>query len=340
MGTRSRSGAPTIVTVAREAGVHPSTASRALSDEQRIRDGVAVVTRERVVDVAQRLGYRRSRAGASLRTGRAGVIGVLVPRITDIVVAMAYEGLDEEARAHGYVTLIGNTLDDPRTRQERILQLLDHGVDAIMFSDGHLDEEPRSTSYPVPVLPFMRSCGGQTGMAAVDDADGGAQAARHLLDQGHRQIAVVAGPATASTARDRVRGFVDELSRRGVGIDSGHIGKSTFDVAGGKAAANRLLSRVSAATAIFAVNDFTAIGVMAAARARGLSVPHDVSVIGFNDIPLAGELPIPLTTVRSPLRDAGAAAAQVAVAAIEGESTVPALLATQLIVRESSAILT
>jgi len=96
MSTERRSGTPTIVTVAREAGVHPSTASRALSDDERIRGGVAASTRDKVAEVAQRLGYRRNRVGASLRTGRAGVIGVLVPRITDIAVALAYEGLDAD----------------------------------------------------------------------------------------------------------------------------------------------------------------------------------------------------------------------------------------------------
>lgn len=97
MDTERRSGPPTIVTVALEAGVHPSTVSRALSDDQRVRGGVAAGTREKVAEVAQRLGYRRNRVGARLRTGRTGVIGVLVPRITDIVVALAYEGLDAEA---------------------------------------------------------------------------------------------------------------------------------------------------------------------------------------------------------------------------------------------------
>ncbi len=337
MDTERRSGPPTIVTVALEAGVHPSTVSRALSDDQRVRGGVAAGTRDKVAEVAQRLGYRRNRVGARLRTGRTGVIGVLVPRITDIVVALAYEGLDAEARARGYVTLVGNTLDDPRIRKERIGQLLDHGVDAIMFSDGHLDDEPPAGPYPVPVLPFMRSSGQQAEVPRVDDTDGGVQAARHLLDLGHRRIAVVAGPTSASTARDRTQGFIEALCSRGISIDSDRITGSTFDVTGGKAAAARLLSQGLAPTAIFAVNDFIAIGVMAAARDRGLSVPDDISVVGFNDIPLAGELPIPLTTVRSPLRDAGAAAARVAVAAIGGETMAPASLATHLIVRESTA---
>lgn len=337
MNKQNSSRPPTIITVAQEARVHPSTVSRALSDDPLIRGGVAAPTRDKVAEVARRLGYRRNRVGVSLRTGRTGVIGVLVPRITDIVVALAYEGLDAEARARGYVTLIGNTLDNPRTRKERIDQLVDYGADAIMFSDGHLDDEPPAGSYPVPVLPFMRSCGHQAGVSAVDDADGGAQAARHLLGLGHRSIAVVAGPTSVSTARDRTRGFIEELDACGINIASDRVVRSAFDVASGKAAAAQLLSQGLAPTAIFAVNDFAAIGVMAAARGQGLSVPGDISVVGFNDIPMAGELPIPLTTVRSPLRDAGVAAAHVAVAAIGGETLAHTLLATHLIVRESTA---
>ncbi len=212
--------------------------------------------------------------------------------ITDIVVALAYEGLDAVARARGYVTLVANTVDDPARRHERILQLLDHGVDAVLHSDAHSGDLSTERSYGVPVLPFLRSAG-ERGGPTVDDVDGGRQAARHLLDLGHRHIVVVAGPAFASTARDRVRGFPDELGRGGVTVPERWVVTSSFDLARGKAAPTLLLEQVRPPTAVFAVNDFTAIGTMAAARARGLAVSEDVSVVGFNDIPLAGESSVP-----------------------------------------------
>lgn len=333
--TPRRRAVPTIVTVAREAGVHTSTASRALSSDPKVRAGVAETTRTRVEEAAARLGYRRNRMGAGLRTGRAGVIGVLVPRITDSVVALLYEALDAAARQAGYVTLIGNTLEDPDIRHERILQLLDHGVDAVVFCDARLDESA-GPGYRVPVLPVMRSSATACGTPRAADFDGGRQAAAHLRELGHHRIGVVAGPATASTARDRAAGFIAELSDAGIDLGADDIVHCAFDVSSGKGAAAALLDRPQPPTAIFAVNDLTAIGVMAAARGCGLSVPGELSVVGFNDIPLAAELPIPLTTVRSPLTQAGRLAAEVAIAAIAGEERELEPLPTELVVRETT----
>lgn len=337
MRAHRRAPAATIVTVAREAGVHPSTASRALSRDPGIRQGVAAATRARVEAVAERLGYRRNRVGVSLRTGRTGVIGVLVPRITDIVVALAYEGLDARAREAGFVTLISSTRDELRTRVERIEMLLDHGVDAILFSDGHLDEPSGAGDLPVPVLPFMRSAGDRAPVVALDDADGGRQVARHLLELGHTDIGVVAGPLATSSARNRVQGFTDEMARAGIRLPAGRSVHCAFDIEGGKEATAALLAGASAPTAVFAVNDVTAIGAMSAARSRGFAVPHELSVVGFNDTPLAAELPVPLTTVRSPLREAGAAAAEAAVEAIAGREPGHRVLPLELLVRSSTA---
>lgn len=337
MPSPRRRPAATIVTVAREAGVHPSTASRALSGDPATRDGVAAATRTRVEDAAGRLGYRRNRVGASLRTGRTGVIGVLVPRITDIVVALAYEGLDARAREDGYVTLVSGTQEDLRTRAERIEMLLDHGVDAILFSDGHLDEPPAEDAWPVPVLPFMRTAGDRRPVVALDDADGGRQVARYLLGLGHTDLGVVAGPEATSSARDRARGFTDELARAGIRLAPGRSVHCAFDVEGGKEATARLLEGAGAPTAIFAVNDVTAIGAMSVARARGFAVPQQLSVVGFNDTPLAAELPVPLTTVRSPLRAAGAAAAEAALEAVAGREPGRRVLPLELVVRGSAS---
>lgn len=327
---------PTLLDVARHLGVHASTVSRALSTDPRVSAGVASGTRARVLDAAQELGYRRNRAGASLRTGRTGIIGVLVPWITDIAAALVYEAFDCAAGERGYVTLIGSTREDLAGRDQRIGRLLDHGVDAIVHCDGHLDERSQR-DFAVPVLPFMRARGTRPPVCSADDEDGGRQVAVRLAELGHRHVGVVAGPVTASTAVDRTAGFVREWRRRGLPLPPDAVAVCGFDVASSKDVARRLLSARPRPTAVYAVHDLAAVGVMAAAREAGLVVPEELSVIGFNDIPVAAELPVPLTTIRSPLAEAGAATLEAVLSALGGIDPTPVRLPVTLVVRESCA---
>ena len=133
-----------------------------------------------------------------------------------------------------------------------------------------------------------------------DDRLGAHLATRHLLDLGHRRIGLVRGPAYASTARDREAGYRDALADAGVPVDETLLAGDSFSMQAGEIAGRTLLDRTDRPTAIFAVNDNNAIGVMAAAHALGLRVPDDLSLVGYNDIPVVSRLPVPLTTVRVP----------------------------------------
>src|SRR5690606_8001679 len=153
---------------------------------------------------------------------------------------------------------------------------------------------------PLPILTVTRHADAGLPFVGGDDRRGGALAARHLLDRGYRDIAVIAGPGHATTAGDRVAGFLGALAEASIGLPPERVVASAFDVAGGVEAGRRLLDRPDRPRAIFAVTDTIAVGVLGVARDLGLCVPGDLAVVGYNDIPIVAQLPVPLSTVRSP----------------------------------------
>lgn len=289
---------PTILDVAREAGVSKSTVSRVL-DERLPTSNSA--TAQRVRDVAQRLGYRRDRFASALRRQQTRTIGVLVPRLTDTVMAMTFERIAAACARRDQFAIVATTDDDPLTEKEAVERLLDQRVDGLVLTTARLDDDVTSAlrEQGVPVVLALRS-DGSTPSATGDDELGGYLATRHLLDLGHRRVALVAGPSYASSAVGRQVGFRRAMAEAGVDDVDDLVHESAFSMESGEEVARRLLAARARPTAVFAVNDNTAIGVLAAAQALGLSVPEDLSVVGYNDVPVSARLPRPLTTVRVP----------------------------------------
>ncbi|GAB3169465.1 LacI family DNA-binding transcriptional regulator [Streptomyces incanus] len=324
-GARAGTGAQTgrlpvtLAQIARQAGVHVSTVSRALSPDDAVRGAVAAETATLIRGLAEELGYQRDPAGAALRTGRSRMLGVLVPRLTDIVLATVYEGIDAAASAAGYHTVVANTGDDPEMQRRRADALLARRVDGLVLGDARSDCDlvAELARRHIPLVLVSRRLPGRVSVT-TDDVLGGRLAAEHLLGLGHRHVAVVAGEPYASTGVERTRGFRDAFAEAGLPVPKSHVTGSTFDVPGGRAAADRLLGLHPRPTAVFAVNDFAAIGVMAAVRDAGLTVGRDVAVVGYNDVPLAAALPVPLTSVRSPMYRMGEAAATTLVTMLAG----------------------
>lgn len=333
----------TLKDIAREAAVSLSTASRVLS---RARTGGAVDTpaATRVIAVAAELGYEPNLSAASLRTNRTHMLGVLVPHLTDVVLSTIYEGIDAHASARGYQTVVANSLDDPAEQRLRAERLLQRGVDALLFGDARLDD-PYLDELAARNVPFalVNRRHPPYDSATCDDHAGGVLVGNHLADLGHREIAVIAGQRHASTGVDRTEGFLTTLKERGVDVSPSHVVYSGFDSQAGREATLQLMSSTRPPTAIFAVNDVTAIGVMGALRDLRYKAGRDVAVVGFNDISFAADLPIPLTSVRSPLREMGSAAARLILDRLQGAftGTTPPdsgqiRLPPRLIVRESS----
>lgn len=321
--------------VARAAGVHTATASRALSPREEIVRTVTPTTRDLVQETAERLGYRPNRQGRALRTGRSLMLGLLVPHISDTVLSAVYEGMLAEAQRSSYSVLVANTADHPTQRQELIQELIDHGVDGIIYTDAHLSE-PLPAGHPVPVLQAYRYSQPPGGIV-VDDEEGGAQVARHLVASGHERFAVLAGYDYASSTSSRARGFVAELERHGVDRAKVQMEHSGLRAADGRGLTEQLLAGHHPPTAIFAVDDYLALGVLSAATAAGLRIGHDLAVVGYNNLSVGRELPVSLSTVAVDLDELGAAAVHSLLGVLEGEPPVSERLRPRLEIRRSSS---
>lgn len=321
--------------VAADAGVHLATVSRALSPRDDIARTVTPEKRERVLASAERLGYRPNRQGQALRTGRSQVLGLLVPRIGDTVLSAFYEGMLAEAQSSRYSVVVANTGDRPERREGLIRELIAHGVDGLIYTDAHLGE-PLPEQREVPVLQayrFSRPPGG----VVVDDEAGGAMVARHLAAAGHERIALLAGFDYASSTTGRSRGFLTELESLGIDLEQGHVAHGGLSAAEGRTTTERLLAGPKPPTAIFAVDDYLALGVLSAIHRAGLLPGRDIAVVGYNDLHMARELPVPLSTVAVPLDRLGSRAARSLLGAVRGEEPRTELLQPELRVRESSA---
>jgi LacI family transcriptional regulator len=328
----------TLKDVARAAGVSVTSASRSLHGASGVARAPSAATVARVRDVADRLGYSRDRMASGLRTRHSRLLGVLVPRLSDYVLATIYEGVEEAAGRAGYRTVIANTYDDPDEQRARAEIMLDHRVEGLLIGDASergdlLDDLERRG---VPFALISRRTGHHPGVTG-DDVTGGRLVAQHLLDSGHERVAVIAGEQYASTGRDRTRGFLERWNAAGRTVPPGRVVNGPFHTGGGRQGMQQILQTPGPPpTAVFAVNDFAAIGAMGALRDAGLRVGRDVAVVGFNDVALAAELPIPLSTVATPMAEMGRMGVQLLLGLLEGREGDIHLLPPRLQVRASS----
>jgi len=289
----------TIADVAAAAGVHPSTVSRALNQATRGMVTEAVATR--VAEVAQRLGWQPSTLAAGLRTRRSRTIGILVPDIVNPVFPPIVRAAEARLAEAGYATLIANTDMDPARENLLIERMAAQMVDGLMLASasrgGHAVELCRR--WRIPTVLINRRLPG-AGLSAVvnDDRVGMAMAVRHLLDLGHRRIAHLGGPSGVSTATDRRSGFRAALRVAGLSAhDAPCVEAEAYTEEAGRQAM-RLLLEGPMFTAVAVANDMLCLGAYDALAAAARSIPHDVSVTGFNDMPFVDRITPPLTTVR------------------------------------------
>ncbi|MCS6580512.1 LacI family DNA-binding transcriptional regulator [Curtobacterium citreum] len=334
-GQQDRRGDVNLQAIAALAGVHISTASRVLRQAEPTKGWSA--SAQRVIAAAAELGYRPNRLAASLRTRRSNTIGVVMPRLADTVIATICQSVESAARSAGYQLLLTTPPDDMGAQLDAVDFLLSRQVDGLIVSSLHLSSpNPRLIDLPVPVIATNRHPGDWMPAVVGDDVEGGRMATEHLLALGHRRIGVIAGPRHASTAVERVAGFRLAHEQRDLGVDDALVVHSDFEVEGGVVGAHTLLSLSDPPTAIFAVNDTAAIGVMGAARQRGLRVPDDLSIVGYNDISVVAQLPTPMTTVHSPTALMGTVAVERLLAAIGDGALQGATLPVSLVVRSST----
>ncbi len=328
----------TLHDVARAAEVSVTSASRSLHGVSQGARAPSPVTVARIQALAAELGYSRDQMASGLRTRRSRLLGMLVPRLSDFVLATIYEGVEDAAGAAGYRTVVANTHDDPVEQRTRTEIMLDHRVEGLIFGDAHSDGKfvDELEHRGVPFVLVSRRAGDHPAVAC-DDAAGGRLVAGHFVDIGRKRAAVIAGPTYASTGSERTRGFLEHWTSNGLSVPEDWVVNGTFDTHGGREAMQRILDVPGRPPdAVFAVNDFAAIGAMGALRDARLRVPDDVAIVGFNDVALAAELPIPLSTVASPMVEMGRCAVTQLLAMLDGAQGATKLLTPELRVRASS----
>lgn len=306
--TKGTAARVTILDVAKAAGVSKSSVSRFLDERLPKSDSD---TARNVRRIAAELGYVRDMSAASLRRGKTGMIGVIVPRLTDTVMAMLYEALQKAAARKSLFAIVATTDDTPDAMRNAAETLLKRGVDGLVLSTARLDDRFTTdlTERDVPYVLALRT-DGHSKSSIGDDELGGYLATRHLLDLGHRRIGLIGGPSYASSAVGRLAGYHKAMTEAGIPTADRLTIEAAFSMESGAVAARQLIDMAPDLTAIFAVNDNTAIGALSELQTIGKRVPEDISVVGYNDIPLTALLPTPLTTVHVPFE-------QIATEAIE-----------------------
>jgi len=328
----------TIDDVARAAGVHKATVSRALNAETRHQ--VSSATVERVEHAAEELGYVPNAMARGLRTSSSMTIGVIIPDLRNPFFPPIIRGIENVLQPRGYTALLANTDGSEAVERAGLASLLGRRVDGLIVASGSRHESALAEVHRAGVLAVMlnRDAGPiPYPLVTGNDAEGIAAAVHHLAGLGHRRVLHIAGPADFSTSRARTVAF--EESAGALGREAVVVEAEALSVEAGQNAMDRvLMDGPPRPTAVVAGNDLLALGVLRSLRAHGLDCPGDVSVVGFNDMEFAQDFTPPLTTVRVPTLEMGAEAARLLLEAIASREQEPITvrLPVSLIVRGST----
>lgn len=330
----------TIEDVALIAGVSIATVSRALNEPGKVADS----TRRRVIKAVAQTGYTTNAMARNLRMRKSNMILILAPDVGDPNFSNILVGLETEANKRGYGVLIGNTQNDPERETGYLRFISSNQADGIILLTGHLPfglhGEGRHMKLPPMVavnepieaagLPFV----------GVDNIEGARVATDHLISQGHHRIAFIGQSANRAVATLREAGFRLAMEGAGLPIEPQFVLEADGTTESGRGAVERMFVRDQLPTAFLCVNDATALGVIIGLTARGYDLPYDFSVMGFDDISYASFVTPPLTTMKQPRLQIGAASMELLLAMLEGEviERREVLLRAELILRNSVAL--
>jgi DNA-binding LacI/PurR family transcriptional regulator len=327
----------TIYEVAERAGVSTATISKVLSGK----GSVSGATRERIFQAISELGYVPSQRARALTKGRSFIVGLLVPYSSDQFfddphLMACMRGIEQIANEHDYNLLL-STARSPSDCAKLLRSSVIDGAIVIETSDNPLFVAALGTQpYPWVAIGYPLGPGGR--VVHADDRAGARQMAAHLLELGHRRIAVIDSSPRPRAIDERLAGVQEVLAAQGLGLDPEYIVTGDFSEESGYAAASVLLARPTPPTAIFALNDRMAFGALRRARELGIAVPTQLSVAGFDDIPAARASVPPLTTVHQPGESLGTASAHALFALLDGDGAAePDVIPTTLVIRESTA---
>jgi LacI family transcriptional regulator, repressor for deo operon, udp, cdd, tsx, nupC, and nupG len=324
--------------VAREAGVSVATVSRVLNGHTNVREP----TRDKVLAAVAASGYRVNELARNLRTAESRMLLTMVPDFGNPFYAAIVRGIDSVARQNGYFMLLCDTGADPGRERSYFDLLRGRRADGAICLDPAAIQQ--ALAEEAATLPWVACCefdpAAGVPYVGIDNYQAAGDAIRHLLSQGHRKIALINSGHGYLYSRQRAEGYRDALSAAGIDADPAwQVDLDTLDYAAGESAARKLTRlRRNRPTAVFAVSDTLAIGVINGLRGVGLRVPDDMAVVGFDDIAVAAQIDPPLTTVAQPMRELGETAARLLLKRLrEPDAHVPGvLLPHKLMIRRSA----
>src|SRR5690625_4153278 len=297
-------GVVSIKDVAKAAGLSVATVSRALNGQSAVSDDA----RAKVLSAAESLGYRPNIVARSLRTDRTRTIGLVISDVLHPYFTELARSGEEEARELGYSVIIGNADERAELEAHHVRTLLERRIDGLLVSPA-ADHSPLTLDVadgPTPVVFVDRWIPGcATPVVRADGREAIRDLVAHLYALGHRRLAIIAGPVTTTTGRERVEAFRAALSEFGLLLPESHIGRGDFQTRSGRLATEHFLDLPKRPDVVFATDNLMALGALDAIRERGLRVPDDIGLAAFDDIPWFPHTAPPITTISQPTTELG-----------------------------------
>jgi DNA-binding LacI/PurR family transcriptional regulator len=323
--------------IARLARVSHSTVSRALRGSPLVNRETA----EKIRRIAEESGFRASAVARSLATSRTNTIGVVVTSIADPFVAEVVQGIEDEAVRANYSVFLANCNADPEREMKTVHSFEDRRVDGIVVTASRVGAlyGPLLERLQIPIVLLNNQHPSHFAHSVlIENFEASRKIVSHLIELGHRRIAYIGDRFGYSSDSERFSGYCSALREAGVPFEPGLVAHGNGKPEGGTEAMEKLLAGSEVPTAVFCYNDMTAIGALKAVRSRGLTVPGDISLAGFDDLPLTLYMEPPLTTVRQPKYQMGRLAMEVLLKLMAGEEATQNVRVTgEVIVRGSTA---
>jgi LacI family transcriptional regulator len=328
--------------VAKKSGVSRTTVSLVLNNVSGI--SIRDVTRQRVIQVAKELNYHPDSRGRKLASGRSNTIGLVLRQsheqvVADALLPQVLLGIEQAATAQGFQVLLKPLEPEDCDGYMRLIH--ENHVDGIILSGPRLNEEEIIRLHQTGLSVMLMGQLPESGLPFVDiDAvDGSSRAVKHLIEHGHKRIAMITNASLEYTsAQQRRSGYQKALTETGIELDDSLIQEGAYTPASGNIAMGKLLELTLRPTAVFVASDVVSLGAIRAIKQAGLRIPQDMAVVGFDDIPLADYYDPPLTTIRIPAFELGRSAGDRLIRLVLGESLNQegVLLESELVIRRSS----
>ena len=322
--------------IARAANVSHSTVSRALRNSPLVN----VQTADQIRKIARDANFRISAVARSLATGRTNTFGVVVTTIADPFAAEVVQGVEEAANSHGYSVILANSGANPEREMKVVHSFEERRVDGILVMSSRVGSLylRHLTEMKVPIVLINNQHPEEFVYAVmIDNIAASEEATRHLIQLGHRRIAYLGDRGGFQSENERCQGYRQALAAANLPCSPDLIRQGDSTPEGAVQVIDEWLARAQPPTAVFCYNDISAVGALLAARRHGLNVPADLSVMGFDDLPLASYLNPTLTTIRQPMRDMGRQATGILFHLLDGSAESSRRVSGELIIRESTA---